>query len=520
MVTPFVARRHGDEPTVLLHPALAPVLDETHGVIVYHEQVMGVLSVLTGCDASLADLYRRRLSDPVGQREVRDLVHARARERGFPPDVVDRVWTQVAAFASFGFCKAHAAAFAVPTERSAFCKAHLFPEFLAGLITHDPGMYPRRMLLDECRLWAVAVLPVDVDRSEPDTTVEVVDAGLADHLLGLTAARRAARTGQDPTPLLPAGWTWPTGADRPLPPTGRDAGTADDLALGYRRAVRLGLHVVKGLSADETDRLIDARPFRSLADLRARGGLSAPSAVALLEAGAFDRLTGVGRPGGPADRRVLRLAVEGLWRSATRRPGASVRAEQSVLALDALPSAALPALPPQAEADRVRDELGATGLDVSRHVVSFYEACFEDLGITRACDLRALPAGRRVRVAGVRVALQSPPQRSGRRVLFLSLDDRTGQTQVTFFQGSLEDCAWTVRTAWLVVAEGRVSRRGQRGATVVGERAWDLSRLWRARQEGWLEAALAEQGTPLPHERRAATVVGLRAAEWGRASHG
>jgi error-prone DNA polymerase len=68
------------------------------------------------------------------------------------------------------------------------------------------------------------------------------------------------------------------------------------------------------------------------------------------------------------------------------------------------------------------------------------------------------------------------------------------------------------------VVEGRVSRRGRLGATVTGTRAWDLSRLWRAWQEGWLPAALEERGTPAPHERDVAKPAGLEASEFGRGS--
>src|SRR5690606_28864946 len=140
--TPYVARRHGEEAAVYAHPLLEPVLAETFGVIVYHEQVMGVLAAMTGCDLSYADLLRRQLADDRKRTSIRGWVLARARDRGIPATAAEKVWDQVASFASFGFCKAHAAAFAVPTYRSAFLKAHLFPEFMAGLLTHDPGMYP------------------------------------------------------------------------------------------------------------------------------------------------------------------------------------------------------------------------------------------------------------------------------------------------------------------------------------------------------------------------------------------
>jgi error-prone DNA polymerase len=535
MVTPYVARRHGEEEVRVAHPALEEVLAETFGVIVYHEQVMGVLAALTGCDLSYADLLRRRLGDPEGQRLVRRLVLERALERGLERTVVEQVFEDVASFASFGFCKAHAAAFAVPTERSAFLKAHLFPEFMAGLITHDPGMYPRRMIVEECRLFGVVVHGPDLERSGRAALVEVIDEDEADALLGLLDARAEAASGGDPTRLLPAGWTWPAEAARPVPPTGRDAGVrhgahAAAADARARWALRLGLDGIAELGAVEREQLLERRPFVSLADLRARAGIARPAALALCDAGALDSLAQVGT-GGPRDRRALRLMVEETWSGRAgriRRAGhggrAGPSAQQASLALGIV-EAPLD-LPQQSAAARVRGELAATGVELTAHVVAFYAPLLDHLGVLGASALRDAPTGARVRIAGVRVALQAPPQRSGHRVLFLTLDDRTGQTQVTFFERALPDCAWVVRNAWLVLTEGIVARRGERGATLIGRRAWDLARLWQAWQDGSLDVALAERGTPAPHERRdgrhAGEVpgdpAGLTASEWGRGS--
>jgi error-prone DNA polymerase len=523
MVTPYVARRHGEEEVQVAHPALEPVLAETFGVIVYHEQVMGVLQVLTGCDASYADLLRRRLGDAQGQRLVRRLVMERSRERGFDPVIVERIFADVASFASFGFCKAHAAAFAVPTERSAFLKAHLFPEFMAGLITHDPGMYPRRMVVEECRLFGVPVLAPDVQCAGRDAHVEVIDEDRADALLGVVDARAVHAGGGDPRARLPAGWTWPTGAPRPLPPTGRDAGARRD---GGRWAVRLGLAGVTGLERTAVERLLSARPFADLADLAARGDVDRTGALALADAGALDVLARVGLPGGPKDRRMLRLVVEERWSGARRRAGSNGGGQQVRLELgfdDGVMTDPALTLPPQSSAVRVRDELRSTGVELTAHVVSFYTPLLEQLGVVTASAFRDVPTGTRVRVAGVRVALQSPPQRSGQRVLFLTLDDRTGQVQVTFFSRVLDDCAWVVRASELIVAEGVVGRRGRRGATLVGRRAWSLPRLWRAWQDDALDAALAERGTPAPHrsdERRGRPVVAGASRSGGIGAHG
>jgi error-prone DNA polymerase len=70
------------------------------------------------------------------------------------------------AFASFGFCKAHAAAFALPTYQSAWLKTHYPAAFFSGVLTHDPGMYPKRLMLDEVRRMDIPIAPLDINYSD------------------------------------------------------------------------------------------------------------------------------------------------------------------------------------------------------------------------------------------------------------------------------------------------------------------------------------------------------------------
>ena len=109
---------------------------------------------------------RRALGTPDGQPEVEVWLRPRAYARGYDVATVDKVWEVLKAFASFGFCKAHAAAFALPTYQSAWLKAHHPAAFLAGVLTHDPGMYPKRLILDDARQFGIAVLPLDVNASD------------------------------------------------------------------------------------------------------------------------------------------------------------------------------------------------------------------------------------------------------------------------------------------------------------------------------------------------------------------
>ncbi len=178
MITPYLRRRASFESPVYVHPDLRPALRETFGVIVYHEQVMRTLAALAGWDLTYADHVRRHLDHEELLPGFREEFLRRAGERGVDAVAAERTWDAVAQFASFGFCKAHAAAFAVPTYRSAWLKAHYPAQFLAGILTHDPGMYPRRALLDDARRHGIPILPLDVNVSEPEYTAEEVGRGL------------------------------------------------------------------------------------------------------------------------------------------------------------------------------------------------------------------------------------------------------------------------------------------------------------------------------------------------------
>ncbi|NBM21103.1 DNA polymerase III subunit alpha, partial [Streptomyces sp. GC420] len=178
MVRPFIEARHGRRPPRYPHKDLQEPLRETYGVVVFHEQIIEILRIMTGCGRDEADNVRRGLSHPESQDRIRTWFARQAGKKGYEPDVVARTWEIVEAFGSYGFCKAHAVAFAVPTYQSAWLKAHHPAAFYAGLLTHDPGMYPKRLLLADARRRGVPILPLDVNRSATHHRIELVsDAG-------------------------------------------------------------------------------------------------------------------------------------------------------------------------------------------------------------------------------------------------------------------------------------------------------------------------------------------------------
>ena len=148
---------------------------ETAGVVVFHEQVLQVVARMTGCTLAEADEVRRALGEKDAHPEVRAWFLPQALAAGYPVEVAEQVWTVLAAFGSFGFCKAHAAAFALPTYQSAWLKTHHPAAFLAGVLTHDPGMYPKRLILDDARNFGIRVLGLDVNASTDTYRVELLE---------------------------------------------------------------------------------------------------------------------------------------------------------------------------------------------------------------------------------------------------------------------------------------------------------------------------------------------------------
>ena len=168
-----------------------------------------------------------------------------------------------------------------------------------------------------------------------------------------------------------------------------------------------------------------------------------------------------------------------------RRPG-----EQLTLGLAGDPEP--PGLREYTDAERVRAELEVMKVDASRHLLSFYEPLLTDLGVVRSADLRNHRGGEWLMVAGVKVASQTPAVRSGKRIIFVTLDDATGPVEVTVFERVQPWCARTVFHGFVLAVWGRLRRTGVAGVSIVVEQVWDLPKLERARREGRLVEALTE----------------------------
>jgi error-prone DNA polymerase len=529
MITPYLEAKHGWRDVHYLHDDLRPILEGTRGVVVFHEQVIEIVARFGGVSYAEADEKRRALGSRDAMAATRAWFFPRALAQGYDPPLVERIWAVLEAFASFGFCKAHAAAFALPTYQSAWLKAHWPAHFLAGVLTHDPGMYPKRLILDDARQLGVGVRGLDVNASASTYVVEPVEP----------VDPRAERAWVD--------GTGSAGSVATAEPSGRFG------PLGH--AIRLSLSDVKGISATEVTRIVEARRggrYASLSDFFHRARVSRPTLERLVLAGGFDDVYGISTGEQAVDRRgrVTRrdlllqvaeldlharlldrtsrargrgqasrsatppaltaatdaaarnstdpavragsaaterhaLADAGVWarasaQSRAARPVVDAESVQLTLALGdepGRPGERPTGLPEMTTVERMRAELEILGLDVSQHAITPYASLLEALGVTRSRDLLRRRSRAELLVAGVKVATQTPPIRSGRRVVFLTLDDGTGPVDATFFDDAQGPYAATVFSSWLLLVRGELRRTGRRGVSLRATGAWELSAL-------------------------------------------
>jgi error-prone DNA polymerase len=438
MVRPFIEARHGRAPIRYPHRDLEGPLRETYGVVVFHEQIIHIVDIMTGCGRAEADRVRRGLSDPESQGRIKVWFAQHAAAKGYDAETIQRTWEIVEAFGSYGFCKAHAVAFAVPTYQSAWLKAHHPAAFYAGLLAHDPGMYPKRLLLADARRRGVPILPLDVNVSGVAHRIELVsESGV-----------------------------W---------------------------GLRLALSDVHGISEAEAARIADGQPYASLLDFWERARPSRPLAQRLAQVGALDAFG--------ANRRDLQLHLTELHRGA-RGAGGGQLPPPLLNVWEVPPSGgrktAPAGLPDLSSAERLSAELGVLSMDTSRHLMDDHRAFLDELGVVSARRLRDAGHGETVLVAGAKAATQTPPIRSGKRVIFSTLDDGTGLVDLAFFDDSHDACAHTVFHSWLLLVRGVVQRRGPRSLSVVGAAAWNLAELVELRAEGGLDVVAARLAEPMP----------------------
>jgi DNA-directed DNA polymerase III PolC len=388
MVHPFVRRKNGQEPVHYAHPDLRPILQKTFGVPIFQEQLMQIASTVCGFTPGEADELRRIMSSSWKKKELMEGLRKRLINgmlaHGINIAYAEQVYQTIVGFASYGFPESHAASFALITYVSCYLKQHHPDAFTCSLLNSQPmGFYSPRELIGDAKRHGVEFLPLDINISDYEYTLEAQQQSLRDK----TAAK---------------------------PQQG-----------SHYLAVRVGFKAIYGLKEKHIQTLVLERkvhgPFKGLQDLVRRVHLPKHLLMSLGAAGAFESL-------GLTPRQALwkiqslQLDRQGLFY------GLSGEHLDQTCVADAA------RIPKESSWEKLTREYHWKGfstdshpLKVLRPALSYWSAYDKRNGGPGFCiakDLKCLPHKSYLRVAGLLSLTQRPPTAKG--FAFLTLEDETG----------------------------------------------------------------------------------------------
>jgi error-prone DNA polymerase len=419
MVHPYLNRRNGREAVTYPSEAVRDALERTLGVPIFQEQVMQLAMVAAGFSGGEADQLRRAMAawkrkgglEPYRKKLVDGML-----ERGYEEDFAEKLFSQIKGFGDYGFPESHSASFALIAYVSSWFKLYHPAAFCCALLNSQPmGFYAPAQLVKDARQHGVKVLPVTVNDSDYDSTLEFDDAYVK-----------------------------------------------PETACHHQQAaqLRLGLRMVKGLSEQGAQAIAEARQsdcYHSVQDLVFRSGINRGDLEALAAADALRELSG--------DRH------RAFWQASGIEPGGQSKISRSVLTMGTAqlkfysdPSfdpagadfGADVLLPVASEGQNIVGDYTSTGLSLRRHPLALFRPHLDSFDVLRAEDLAAVDNEANAKITGIVTCRQRPMTAAG--VTFLTLEDESGFVNVVVWPSLGEKQRPVVRQAMLMGVVGHVQK--------------------------------------------------------------
>jgi DNA polymerase-3 subunit alpha len=411
MVDEFIERKHGRQKVVYDLPQLEPILKDTYGVIVYQEQVMQISRSLAGYSLGRADLLRRAMGkkDPAVMAKEKEPFLEGAKAQGLDIKKAEAIFDQMAKFAEYGFNKSHSAAYALIAYQTAYLKAHYPVEFMAALLSCDMDSTDKVLKsISDCREQGLEVLPPDVNTSGQSFTV----AG---------------------------------------------------------KSMRFGLGAVKGVGGGAVESIIEARvdgPFTDIYDFCERVDLRRVNKrvmEALIKCGAFDSLHKHRAP----LMAVLDDATAAGLRFQEERDSAQVSlfGDMPAVNKNGAPRR-LPVMDEWHDKEKLGYEKEALGFLITGHPLDRYASDIKRLANAEIARLPELADGSEVRLCGIVTALKEITTKKGDRMGFVTIEDLTGQLEVTIFSDIYVQAAGILKSDDPLLITGKLEK-GEKGCKLL-----------------------------------------------------
>ncbi|MBQ8671329.1 MAG: DNA polymerase III subunit alpha [Alphaproteobacteria bacterium] len=378
----YINRKHGVEKIEYLHPDLAPILDETYGIMVYQEQVMKIAQVLGGYTLGGADKLRKvmgkKLRDQIPHQ--REMFTNGAIARGIDANVAGMVFDQMAKFAEYGFNKSHAAAYSLISYQTAYLKAHYPVEFMCAIMDFDITNTEKiAFYTEEVKKMGFKVLPPDINHSNALFKVE-------------------------------------------------------------NGNIRFALAGIKGVGEANMNAIVEEREkngvFKSVSDFIHRTDIkqiNRKQLEQLIHAGAFDCLD--------KNRGKLFANIDNILRHIATDSETKASSQTSLFGTEELNSEVkLADKPDFPELERLQNEADAIGFYLSAHPLDVYADSMERLGVKSYSEvIKGIRLGDKIMVnlAGCMQAFQKRLSKSGNPFAFVKLTDTSAAYEGVIFKDGL-----------------------------------------------------------------------------------
>lgn len=406
----FIKRKHGERQITYMHPKMEDALKSTYGVLVYQEQVMQISKDLSGFTGGEADTLRKAIGkknvEMMGKMKTR-FIEGAAEESGADKDDMEVFWKQLEDFAAYCFNKSHAACYGLISYWTAYLKAHYPDAFMAAVMTSDADDTERLAIeMNECKHMGIKVLAPDVNESFVEFAV-----------------------------------------------------------VPGKKQIRFGMAAVKGVGTAVVEEILRAREdgkFATVEDFARRVSTSRVNKKAwesLIKTGGFDAL---------ADRSDLLFNLETIQGFASKLQKEALSGQTDLFGgmgdmASVQPKIALtPAPVAHTEKERLTWERELLGLYISAHPLDHYAAYFEEQAIPLV-EMTPDMDGRTMTIGGIIAAVRSIVTKSGSKMAFVKLEDKTHETELIIFPKLYEVIGSKLMQDTVIRASGKATSRDKEG---------------------------------------------------------
>jgi len=403
LIPEYIARKHKRSRVEYLHPKLKPILENTYGIMIYQEQLMQVARELGGFTMGEADVLRKAVGKKIKElllEQEEKLVTGMVKNE-IKKEVAEKIWEWILPFASYGFNRSHAAAYATIAYQTAYLKTHYSVEFMASLLTSEKNDVERiGFLIGECKKMGIEVFPPDVNESLQNFTV-----------------------------------------------------------VPGENKIRFGLTAIKNVGTNIVEAIVQERKanghFKSLTDFISRinsKDFNKKSFESMIKSGVFDKL---------GERNQLFQNMEKILEFNREHQKTKLNGQKSLFAETVNfnnNEIKLNVATPISKIERLSWEKELLGLFVTSHPLEDYKKIFE----RKVSPLNTLPqamSGTKVRVGGIIAGVKKILTKKGKTMLFVNFEDLTGKIEVVVFPSIIERNPLVFQENKIVFIVGKIDHR-------------------------------------------------------------